>query len=101
MGSANVVKKEYEILFVSNFTLYNRIKKNQVQFRGAMAPAEAKTFYKSFLDMVRMQYDPEKVKDGEFGAYMSVSIENDGPVTIDLQSASDAAAPPASTAAAA
>merc|ERR1711964_392300 len=64
-----------------------------------MAPAEAKAFYESFLTMVR-QYAPEKVQDGEFGAYMSVSIENDGPVTIDLQSISDAA-PPTSTATAA
>merc|ERR1711964_504639 len=98
--NANVVKMGYELLFVSNFTLYNRIKKNKPQFREAMAPAEAKEFYESFLNMVRQQYAPEKVKDGEFGAYMSVSIENDGPVTIDLQSASGVAAPPSSTAAA-
>merc|ERR1712098_251975 len=71
-----------------------------------MAPADAKEFYENFLNMVRQQYlssrhDPEKIKDGEFGAYMSVSIENDGPVTIDLVSSSDTTQPPASAAAAA
>jgi D-tyrosyl-tRNA(Tyr) deacylase len=39
------------------------------------------------VERVREAYVPEKVKDGVFGAKMSVKLENDGPVTYILDSA--------------
>ena len=48
----------------------------------------AKEFYSQFLQEVRKGHPggDEKVKDGKFGAYMQVNIQNDGPVTLELES---------------
>lgn len=50
---------------------------------------QARDFYQQFLDRVRKEYAADKIKDGVFGAYMSVQLENDGPVTYILDSESD------------
>ena len=39
-------------------------------------------FYSSFVDTVKKMYQPDKVFDGEFQAYMNVQLENDGPTTL-------------------
>lgn len=52
--------------------------------------AQARDLYSSFVEKVRQQYQPEKVKDGVFGAMMNVSLVNDGPVTFILDSETDA-----------
>lgn len=39
-------------------------------------------FYGSFVDTVKKMYQPDKVFDGEFQAYMNVQLENDGPTTL-------------------
>ena len=44
--------------------------------------------YESVVNEIRRQYAADKVKDGEFGAYMNVSLTNDGPVTYELESRS-------------
>ncbi|KAG5855658.1 hypothetical protein ANANG_G00051450 [Anguilla anguilla] len=50
-------------------------------------PAElAQPFYYSMLENMRTAYQPELIKDGQFGAYMQVHIQNDGPVTVELES---------------
>ena len=51
-------------------------------FTGAAAPAEAKSLYERFIAASKDTGIP--VQTGEFGADMLVSIENDGPVTIIL-----------------
>ncbi|VDD90171.1 unnamed protein product [Enterobius vermicularis] len=83
----SVKDKEYEILCVSQFTLYGIPKGNKLDFHKSMGPSEAPRFYQGFIDALRKAYNPAKVKDGKFGAYMNVQIENDGPVTITLDSA--------------
>ncbi|KAH8276932.1 hypothetical protein KR026_002582 [Drosophila bipectinata] len=75
-----------EILCVSQFTLYHRLKGNKPDFSAAMKGEEAQQLYNQFLERLGKSYDPSKIKDGKFGAYMQVHIENDGPVTINLES---------------
>ena len=51
------------------------------------AVLQAREAYASFVDQLRQQYVPDRVKDGVFGAMMNVALENDGPVTFLLDSA--------------
>ena len=75
----------YEVLFVSQFTLYAQTHKgNRPDFSKAKGPGEAKPMYEAFLARARADYTEERVKDGQFGAHMLVDIANDGPVTIVL-----------------
>jgi D-tyrosyl-tRNA(Tyr) deacylase len=46
----------------------------------------AEQMYLEFLEMLRDQYQPEKVLDGVFGAMMDVALVNDGPVTLIIES---------------
>ncbi|XP_067009829.2 D-aminoacyl-tRNA deacylase 1 isoform X1 [Anabrus simplex] len=82
----SVKDKGYEILCISQFTLYHALKGNKLDFHNAMSADRSEAFYKAFLDSMRSQYQPELIKDGRFGAYMQVSMENDGPVTVVLES---------------
>jgi hypothetical protein len=51
-----------------------------------MKSDQSKAFYHRFLDAMRAGYAADKIKDGEFGAMMQVDIQNDGPVTIVIDS---------------
>ena len=69
------------------FTLNGRVcTKGKVDFTGSMPPAEAREFYERFVEMVKDAHAPELVKDGVFGAMMDVSLVNDGPVTVIIDS---------------
>ncbi|CAG9531602.1 unnamed protein product [Cercopithifilaria johnstoni] len=76
----------FEILCVSQFTLYSLLKGNKLDFHQSMAPTESQQFYQNFIAELRKAYKPERIKDGRFGAMMNVQIENDGPVTLILDS---------------
>lgn len=82
----SVKDKEYEIMCVSQFTLCHTLKGNKLDFHHAMKPDVSETFYQSFLECLKNEYTPEKIKNGKFGAYMQVELCNDGPVTIYLES---------------
>ncbi len=85
--SKSVLDLDLEILCVSQFTLYHTMKGNKPDFRHAMPPDKAKEFYNDFLDELRkFRTDGEKIQDGRFGALMEVSLVNDGPVTLELES---------------
>eukprot|EP01026_Neomeris_dumetosa_P074344 TRINITY_DN7724_c0_g1_i1.p2 TRINITY_DN7724_c0_g1~~TRINITY_DN7724_c0_g1_i1.p2 ORF type:complete len:161 (+),score=19.02 TRINITY_DN7724_c0_g1_i1:89-571(+) len=80
----NVQQLNYEILFVSQFTLHASLKKNKPDYKLAMGPVEAKQFYEDFVAQVRKTYRSDLIKDGVFGAMMDVALVNDGPVTYVL-----------------
>lgn len=82
----NVMQRNYEVLLVSQFTLYGVLKGNKPDFHVAMPPQKAKPFYESLVDKFRKAYRPDAIKDGVFGAMMKVNIVNDGPVTMQLDS---------------
>lgn len=72
-----------QVLVVSQFTLYADCKKGKrPSFIGAAGPEIAVPLYEMFLDECRARgFAPEH---GRFGAEMLVASENDGPVTILL-----------------
>ncbi|KOS13227.1 d-tyrosyl-trna deacylase [Malassezia pachydermatis] len=78
----NVTELGGEVLCVSQFTLYARMKGTKPDFHLAMGGTTAQPFYEDFLAKMRSSYASDKVFDGEFGAMMDVSLINDGPVTI-------------------
>ncbi|WVQ78043.1 D-tyrosyl-tRNA(Tyr) deacylase [Cryptococcus sp. DSM 104549] len=80
----NVVDIRGEILCVSQFTLLNYFKGTNPNFHQSMSPAPGKEFYNSFMDEIRKAYDTTKIQEGQFGGYMAVSLCNDGPTTILL-----------------
>lgn len=75
-----------EILVVSQFTLHASTKKgNRPSFIRAARPETAIPMYEKFVEMLR-QESGRPVRTGEFGADMKVSLLNDGPVTILMDS---------------
>jgi len=71
-----------ELLVVSQFTLYASVKKgNRPSYIRAAKPDVAIPLYESFCETMSLQAGRE-VKTGIFGADMKVSLVNDGPVTI-------------------
>ena len=83
-GKMNLSIKELDaqIIVVSQFTLHAKTKKgNRPSYINAANPQHAILLYENFLDS--LSSDSEKnIFSGEFGADMKVSLINDGPVTI-------------------
>lgn len=74
-----------EILVVSQFTLYGDCKKGRrPNFTGAGKPDYAEKMYEEFVKYLKTKI--ETVETGSFGADMKVNLENDGPVTLIIDS---------------
>ncbi|WP_028242982.1 D-aminoacyl-tRNA deacylase [Pseudobutyrivibrio ruminis] len=73
-----------ELLLISQFTLYANCKKGyRPSFTEAGKPDMANEMYEYIIEKCREQFH---VETGEFGADMKVSLLNDGPFTIILDS---------------
>lgn len=75
-----------EVMLVSQFTLHASTKKgNRPSYIRASKPEVAIPLYEKLIH--RLEKDcGQKIKTGEFGAMMNVSLVNDGPVTIFIDS---------------
>ena len=74
-----------EMLVVSQFTLLANYKHgNRPDYLGAASPAEANRLYELFIERAKTYV--RHVGHGRFGADMQVSLCNDGPVTIVMES---------------
>jgi D-aminoacyl-tRNA deacylase len=89
----SVVQKNYEILLVSQFTLYGTLSRSKYtpDYQQAMKSIPAYALYETFCQMVAAELPPGRTQSGVFGATMDVQLNNDGPVTLILESSCTAA----------
>lgn len=88
-GKMNLSLKDVdgEILIISQFTLYGETAKgNRPSFTLAARPEFANEMYLNFVNRLKLNLGPEKIKTGIFGAMMEVKIINNGPVTLMVES---------------
>ena len=87
-GKTNLDLKSVQgqLLIISQFTLYADCRKgNRPSFTGAGSPQMANELYQYIISECRKEIDV--VEEGSFGADMKVSLLNDGPFTVLLDSA--------------
>ncbi len=86
-GKMNIslLQKGYDILSISQFTLFAQTDKgNRPGFSDAAQPELANNLYEEFNEKLRKEN--VRVETGIFGATMKVELINDGPVTIIIDS---------------
>ena len=83
--ATNLVQNKYDILVVSQFTLYGYMNGNKPDFHNSMKSEQAKVYYEEFIQILRDSYPNGNIQTGAFGQMMNVSLENDGPVTFNME----------------
>jgi len=82
MMNKNITEVSGEVLVISQFTLYASTKKgNRPSFLKAAKPEFASKIYEIFCLQIQQELS-RKIKTGIFGADMKITLVNDGPVTI-------------------
>jgi D-tyrosyl-tRNA(Tyr) deacylase len=80
----SLADSKFPVLVVSQFTLYGDLSRGtSPSFTKAMPPKEARQMYDLFLS--KLKATGTAVESGEFGAYMEVESNNDGPVNFLLE----------------
>lgn len=75
-----------DALVVSQFTLYGDVRKgNRPSFNRSAHPEISVPLYEKFCEYLELELG-KKIQRGVFGAMMDVSLVNDGPVTIIIDS---------------
>jgi D-tyrosyl-tRNA(Tyr) deacylase len=73
-------------MVISQFTLHANTKKGtRPSYIRAAKPDVSVPLYEKFVEKIEKDLE-KKVGTGEFGAYMKIDMENDGPVTIMIDS---------------
>ncbi len=88
-GKINLSVKDIQggIYLISQFTLFGDCRKgNRPSFTLSAKPLLAKPMYDKFLEILKQKMDSLNVYSGIFGAEMKVSLCNDGPVTLIIDS---------------
>ncbi len=81
----SVVDEGGELLLVSQFTVYGDARQGmRPGFSSAMPPAQAEGLYEKFVADMKARYP--RVATGRFRSDMRVLVDNDGPITILLDS---------------
>ena len=81
----SIIDVSGDILLISQFTLHASTRKgNRPSYIKAAKPDIAIPLYESFIQELEKNY--KSIETGEFGADMKVSLINDGPVTIIIDS---------------
>ena len=85
----SIIEVGGDVLLVSQFTLYAKVKKgNRPSYILSAKGEVAKPLYDCFREVLERELG-KGVPSGHFGADMQVSLVNDGPVTIIIDSAGD------------
>ena len=84
----SVKQLDYEVLLVSQFTLYGSLanKKHSPDYKDAMKSEQASADFDAFASLCAAEYHADKIQKGVFGAMMDVALVNDGPVTLIVDS---------------
>lgn len=86
MMNRSVQEMNGEILLVSQFTLFASTKKgNRPSYSRSARPEIAIPLYEKFIEKLAQDFG-KPIQTGEFGADMQVTLINDGPVTIIIDS---------------
>ncbi len=82
----SILDMNYEILSISQFTLYGDTSKgNRPSFTKALEPKKALELYLELSRILKKDFSINTL-NGAFGKHMDISLTNDGPVTIILES---------------
>ena len=85
--NCSLLDQNREVLIVSLFTLFGKIKKgNRPSWNEAAASKKGEYLYNKFIKEFEFLYNSEKIQTGVFGANMEIALNNNGPVTIFFDS---------------
>lgn len=78
----DIKEMNYEILVLSQFTLFGKLKGKKLDFHWAEKHERAKSLFFKVIECFKTEYIEDKIKSGVFGEHLEIMLVNDGPVTI-------------------